>query len=223
MRATASRACRSCDGERLVGILTNRDVRFERNLEPQGLRGDDEARTSSRRALGHHPGRSQRRSFTATASRSFSSSMRRGGFSGLITVKDIQKAIEYPTRARTRTADCCAARQSAWAAIARARGRAGGGGRRRGRASIPRTAISKNVIDTVTEIKVAHPAPAGHRRQRRNRRRCASADRRRRRRRQGRHGRRLDLHDAHHFRRRHAAAHRRHRSVQGRPTRPASR
>ena len=79
---------------RLVGILTNRDLRFETDLEkridqlmtrenlvtvPEGTTLD-EAKALS----------------TSTRSRSYWWSMRSGSLTGLITVKDIQKAIKFP-------------------------------------------------------------------------------------------------------------------------------
>ena len=43
-------------GTRLVGILTNRDLRFEKNLDAAGQRGDDQGQ-SGHRAGGHDAGR----------------------------------------------------------------------------------------------------------------------------------------------------------------------
>ena len=79
----------------LVGILTNRDLRFEKESRAARLGADDVATASS-------PRRSARRSprpsscCTATGSRSFRSSTPRAGITGLITVKDIQKRVEFP-------------------------------------------------------------------------------------------------------------------------------
>ncbi len=80
---------------RLVGILTNRDLRFETDPNKRHLRADD-----ARRAWSPSPRapRSRRRRLccTSTRSRSSWSSTRAGNLKGLITVKDIQKMIEYP-------------------------------------------------------------------------------------------------------------------------------
>ena len=83
------------EGGRLVGILTNRDLRFEKDVDAAGLGGDDRARASSPRRSGR---RSRRPSgcCTGTGSRSSRSSTRDGVLKGLITVKDIQKRIEFP-------------------------------------------------------------------------------------------------------------------------------
>ena len=83
------------DAGRLVGILTNRDLRFEKDVVAAGLGGDDLARASSPRRSGR---RSRRPSgcCTSTASRSCRSSTPTGVLTGLITVKDIQKRIEFP-------------------------------------------------------------------------------------------------------------------------------
>ena len=83
------------DAGRLVGILTNRDLRFEKDIDAAGVGGDDVARASS-------PRRSGRRSSEAEQL------LHRhrieklpvvdadGVLKGLITVKDIQKRIEFP-------------------------------------------------------------------------------------------------------------------------------
>ena len=79
----------------LVGILTNRDLRFETNLRQPVSRADDLARTSSPRRSARRSTR-RARSCTATRSRSCRSSTPTGGCEGLITVKDIRKRIEFP-------------------------------------------------------------------------------------------------------------------------------
>jgi IMP dehydrogenase len=81
------------EGERPVGILTARDIRFEQNLDqPVRALMTKELVTVRRASV------STRRSAccTSTASRSFSSSMARASSSGLITIKDILHADKYP-------------------------------------------------------------------------------------------------------------------------------
>ena len=63
---------------RLVGILTNRDLRFETNVEPADRRGHDAGSTWSRFRSGRRS-RKRGRSCTSTRSRSCWSSIRRSG------------------------------------------------------------------------------------------------------------------------------------------------
>ena len=82
---------------RLVGILTNRDLRFERDDGRAGLGADDVRRPRHR--AGRDDARARpRRSSTGTRSRSSRSSTRDGRLAGLITVKDIQKRDRLPAR-----------------------------------------------------------------------------------------------------------------------------
>ena len=85
---------------KLVGILTNRDLRFERNLEQTVEAGDDHA-TWSRRARGS-PSRRPRSCSTATASRSCWWSNEAFELRGLITIKDIEKIQKHPNAAKDR-------------------------------------------------------------------------------------------------------------------------
>ena len=105
-------------GRRLVGILTNRDLRFETNLDrpiaevmtkdnlvtaPVGTTLEEAERDPAKRQ-----------------GREAAGGGRRTACSGLITVKDIQKRDRVsPTPARTRTAGCGSARRSARAATSR--------------------------------------------------------------------------------------------------------
>ena len=91
-------ACRSPtpDG-RLVGILTNRDLRFDDDLDQPHRRGDDE-RGPRHRTGRHHARAGAGRSSGGTASRSCRSSTTTAASPGLITVKDIQKRIAVPRR-----------------------------------------------------------------------------------------------------------------------------
>ena len=80
---------------KLVGILTNRDLRFETRLDLKISESDDQG--ESHHGPGrHHPGRRPRRFCIATAWKSSRSSTTSTGCKGLITVKDIQKKIAYP-------------------------------------------------------------------------------------------------------------------------------
>ena len=83
------------DDGRLVGILTNRDLRFETDTA-QPVSALMTARDLVT-APGRHDARGgAARSCTGTRSRSCRSSTRTGRLKGLITVKDIQKRIEFP-------------------------------------------------------------------------------------------------------------------------------
>src|SRR6266550_4852808 len=97
---------------RLVGILTNRDLRFETNVNrpiaevmtsnplytvPVGTTLD-EAREILHR---------QKVEKLLVVDREFR-------LKGLITVKDIQKAVKYPNASKDPLAGCAAARPSAW-------------------------------------------------------------------------------------------------------------
>ena len=179
---------------RLVGILTNRDLRFETNVQ----RPIDEVMTKNplftvpvgttldeaREFLHRHKVEK-----LLVVDKDFR-------LKGLITVKDIQKAIKYPNackdalgRLRCGAAigvakDSLERAQALVAAgvdvlVDRHRARALAGRDRHGRAHPPRV-----------------PEHRSGRRQRRHGRSHRGAHRRRRRRRQGRHRRRLDLHDA---------------------------
>ena len=94
--ATASPASRSRTTTAiLVGILTNRDLRFADGHDAARLGADDDRGISSPRPSGRRS-RRPRRSSTATRSRSCRWSTPTGTLKGLITVKDISKRIEYP-------------------------------------------------------------------------------------------------------------------------------
>lgn len=142
-------------GERLVGILTNRDVRFERDLS----RKVSEVMTSENLVTARlgialdeateilHRHRIEKLLVVDAE----------GRLRGLITVKDIQKRLEYPQASKDERG-----RLLCGAAV-------GVGFDRRDRvarlteAGVDLVCVdtahghSKNVIDTVREIKVAHP------------------------------------------------------------------
>ena len=84
---------------KLVGILTNRDLRFETELFPPDLRGYDE-RESDHRAGGHDA--TSRRSQILAKHRIEKLPLvdEEGHLRGLITIKDIQKAQKYPNSAK---------------------------------------------------------------------------------------------------------------------------
>ena len=96
----------AADG-RPVGILTNRDVRFERNLDqPVSAMMTKKLVTVAR-------GQSARERQGAAAQaphREAARRRRRGLLKGLITIKDIEKAQQHPTRPRTTAAACASAR-----------------------------------------------------------------------------------------------------------------
>jgi len=94
MRANGISGLPVCEGERLVGIVTHRDVRFERDLErkvsevmtsenlvtaPTGISPEEATQILHRHRI--------EKLLVVDA---------KGRLDGLITVKDIQKSIEYP-------------------------------------------------------------------------------------------------------------------------------
>ncbi len=85
------------DGGVLVGILTNRDLRFGADPSDAGASRDDER--GPRHRAGRDDARTRRRRSSAgTRSRSSRSSTTTGRLKGLITVKDIQKRVGLPAR-----------------------------------------------------------------------------------------------------------------------------
>ena len=83
------------DGGRLVGILTNRDLRFEKDVSQPVSALMTSERPRDRARSGRRSAR-PRACCTGTGSRSCRSSTTSGVLRGLITVKDIQKRIEFP-------------------------------------------------------------------------------------------------------------------------------
>ena len=80
----------------LLGIVTNRDIRFETDHEPPGVGGDDPD------AAGHRAGRGEPGTPRSTCSggtrwRSSRWSTTRAGCRGLITVKDFTKSEKFPS------------------------------------------------------------------------------------------------------------------------------
>ena len=183
---------------------------------PHGRRGDDQGEPDHRPARAS-ASRRRRRSCTPTASRSCSSSTTSDRLKGLITVKDIEKAAQYPNACKDELG-----RLRVGGAIGtgedRERAR-----RRAGRAPAPTSLVidtahghSTNVIETVREMKRSLPRRRHHRAatspppKGRAPWREAGADGH-----QGRHGPGVDLHHARRLRRRRAAAHRHRRLRRG--------
>ena len=81
-------------GRRLVGILTNRDLRFEDEPRAAGLALM--TRENLVTVAAGRPSKRPRTSCTSTASRSCWSSTATGKLVGLITIKDIEKNLKYP-------------------------------------------------------------------------------------------------------------------------------
>ena len=193
------------DGDgRLVGILTNRDIRFCEAADyerPISRLHDGDGLVTARSA---RRSTTPRRSSNGTGSRSCRSSTPTAGSLGLITVKDIQKRQEFPNGSRDDAVDCAVRPPSASATTSR-------------NASTPSsTGVDAVVIDTAhghsrrrdqddraDQGRLARPRD--RRGQRRHRRRCRRPRRGGCRCRQGRRRCRVDLHDAGHQRRRHAA------------------
>ncbi len=187
---------------RLVGILTNRDLRFETNVErpisdimtrenlitvPVGTTLDEAQDILHRHKVEK----------LLVVDQDFR-------LKGLITVKDIQKAMKYPNACKD---DLGRLRVGAAIGVARdTLDRAAALVAAHADVLVIDTAHghSQGVLDMVARIRRTFPDRRSRRRQRRHRRSHRSADQARRRRRQGRHRRRLDLHDAHHRRHRRA-------------------
>ncbi len=79
----------------LVGILTNRDLRFEDEPRPDDRRPDDQGRSGHRRRRAP-PWSRRRQLLHQHRIEKLLVVDEDGNLKGLITVKDIQKAIEYP-------------------------------------------------------------------------------------------------------------------------------
>ena len=206
---------------RLVGIITNRDLQFERNLD-RPLREAMTKETSS-------PRRSARRSTkpsgssASIASRSCRSSTSEGRLKGLITVKDIHKRRQFPNANKD---------QHGRLRVAAAIGAGGdyldareGADRRRRRRARHRHRARPQRRRARGDRAGARGVPrrAARRRQRRDARGRARARRARRGRGEGRRRPGLDLHDARRHRRRRSAAHRGLRRGRRRGRRPGDR
>ncbi len=195
------------DGEQLVGIVTSRDLRFEK-------KHDDPVRnimTRKEKLVTVKEGASEdevlqllhkhRIEKVLVVNDAFQ-------LRGLITVKDIQKARDNPHAAkdmheRLRVGAAVGVGGDTEERVARARR----GGRRRARRRYRARSFAGRARSRALGQE-ALSADAGDRRQHRHRRRGEGADRRGRRRGQGRRRSGLDLHDAHRRRRRRAADHR---------------
>ena len=192
-------------GQRLVGILTNRDLRFERNLDqpvsaimtkdnlvtvPVGTTLDE-----AERILQQH-----RIEKLLVVDKDFN-------LKGLITVKDIQKKIEFPNAAKDEQG-----RLRVGAAIG-ATGDFLERAQELAHEKVDVLAIdtahghTTRVMEAIREVKHKLPETAAARRKRRHGRRRARPDRARNRRPESGHRPGLDLHDARGHRRGRAADH----------------
>ena len=203
---------------RLVGILTNRDLRFETKLDrpigdimtredlitvPVGTTLD-----AAREILHQHKVEK-----LLVVDRDYR-------LKGLITVKDIQKAVKYPNASKDSLGPA-ALRRGDRRRQGHDGARRGAGRRRRRRAG--RRHRARTFAGRARHGAARPPAVCRRRsrgRQRRDRRGDQGADRSGRGRGQGRHRRRLDLHDPHRRRHRRADDHRDHgmRARRGRRT-----
>jgi IMP dehydrogenase/GMP reductase len=192
------------EGRRVVGIVTNRDLRFETNLDQPAAnimtKGDrlitvPEGTDLERAKALMHQHRLERVLVVNAAME----------LRGLITVKDILKSTEHPNACKDDLG-----RLRVGAAV----GTAGDTDERVDAlvaAGVDCLVVdtshghSQGVLDRVARIKKQHPESAGGRRQHCDRRWRESARRPRRRRRQSRRGARLDLYDADRRGRRRAA------------------
>jgi IMP dehydrogenase len=99
-------------GDRLVGIVTNRDLRFEDRYGEIGFRGDDQGQP------GHRP-----EGIDLEASKKLLHQHRiekllvvdgKGRLKGMITIKDIEKIKKYPKACKDQMGRCGWALPSAW-------------------------------------------------------------------------------------------------------------
>ena len=205
---------------RLVGILTNRDLRFEKRLDKLVR----EVMTTH--VITAHPGISLEQAkeiLQAHRIEKLPLVDERQRLCGLITVKDMDKATRHPHSSKDKMG-----RLRVGAAI-------GVGPEREERAAaLVRAGVdvlcidtahghSRNVIDALRATKLRPSRGRRGGRQRRHRRRREGPDRRGRRRAAGRDGPRIDLHHAGDFGRRRAADHRDHGLRLRSPSRAASR
>ena len=190
---------------RLVGILTNRDLRFETNVD----RAVAEVMTKDQLftvPVGTTLDQAREILHTAKVEKLLVVDQDYR-LKGLITVKDIQKAIKYPNACKDSLGRlrCGAAVGIARDTVERAEALVD--------AHVDVLVVdtahghSQGVLDMVSTLRRTLPERRPRRRQRRHRRRHRGADRSRRRRGQGRHRRRLDLHHPHGGRHRRADDH----------------
>ena len=187
---------------RLVGILTNRDLRFETQVDrpiadimtSDNLVTVPVGTTLDQAREMFHQHKVEKLLVVDADFR----------LKGLITVKDIQKLVKYPNACKD-----ALGRLRVGAAVGVSTRHDGSRGRARA-AHVDVLVIdtahghSQGVLDMVATLRERHPDVDLDRRQRGDGRSDARADRSRRGRREGRHRRRLDLHDAR--RRRHRRA-----------------
>ena len=198
--------------ERLVGILTNRDLRFERRLD-QLVRDVMTSEVITARpgiSLDHAKELLQAHRIEKLPLVDDHNRLR-----GLITVKDMDKATRHPIRARIRWDGCASAPRLASDRSARSAWRRCTCGRRRALHRYRSRSYAKRDRRASGHQERMSGYRSG-RGQRRDQRRSQSTVRRRRRRVACRHGPRLDLHDAHGLGRRRAADHRYHGLRRGR-------
>ena len=195
------------DGGKVVGIVTNRDLRFETRLDQpvanimtpkeRLVTVKEGANRDEAMALLHK----HRLERVLVVNDAFE-------LCGLITVKDIQKSSEHPLACKD-----AMGRLRVGAAVGT------GEGTEERVAALVAAGVdvitvdtahghSKGVLERVRWVKQNFPERAGHRRQHRHRGGCSGAGRTRRRRSQGRHRPRFDLHHAHGRGCRRAADHR---------------
>ena len=197
-------------GKRLVGILTNRDLRFETRTDvpigdvmtKKNLITVPVGTTLEEAELILHEHRVEK---LLVVNDQYE-------LKGLITVKDIQKKLKYPNASKDEKGRLRVAAPSARPATFSSAPRSWSRPAPTCWPSTPRTATPPACSKRCAKSRSASRArPAG--RQRGHLRRRHGAHRRRRRRRQGRHRPRLHLHHPHGHRRRHAADHRHRRGL----------
>ena len=89
-----------CDADgKLVGIITNRDLKFMSRLRCPHRRGDDQG-APHHRSPGHHPGGSQETLLLRSKVEKLPIVDENFHLTGLVTIKDIEKAKKYPNAAR---------------------------------------------------------------------------------------------------------------------------
>ena len=142
---------------KLVGILTNRDLRFETRYRSAGRERDDQGE-SGHRCRWAPPSKKPRPSCTRIGSRSCWWWMTRYNLKGLITVKDIQKKLKYPNAAKDSAGTPASRRRDR--IVGRFPGaRAGTGASKKWTCwrSIRRTATASACMDAIADVKRALP------------------------------------------------------------------
>ncbi len=197
-----------CENGKLVGIITNRDLRFMEGSDFDQLISNVMTKGTSCHGAGRHDAHAGEGNPAQHRIEKLPIVDREGKLKGLITIKDIEKAVQYPNSARDDDGRllCGAAIGATKDVLDRV-------------AALVEAQVDVVVLDSahghnsgIAERREAGkegiPGSSAHRGQRRHGGGHKGAHRRGRRLREGRHGPGLHLHDAHRRRHRRAAGHR---------------